>query len=273
MVRLLCTVRGCASELRDEGTALRCARGHAYDCARSGYVNLLQPNDRRSATPGDSKEAAAARRRFLATGSEEPILGALVAAAASAGAAPGRAALDVGCGEGTFAGRLAAATGAACCGLDISVAAIDLAARAWPDNAWVVANADRMVPLADGSVDVVTSITSRRNAPEMRRVVASDGALLVVVPAPDDLVELRELIHGRRVERDRVERTVAELDAYFALRSHERIRTVVRLDPASVVDLLTTTYRGARASERDRLGEIGSLDVTLARDLLRFAPR
>jgi 23S rRNA (guanine745-N1)-methyltransferase len=273
VIRYVCTVRGCGSELRDEGRTLRCARGHAYDRARSGYVNLLQPNDRRSSTPGDSKAAVAARRRFLAAGHEETILAALVDAAARAGARPGAVVLDVGCGEGTFAARVAAATGAECCGVDVSAAAIDLAARAWPGASWVVANADRMLPLADASVDVVASITSRRNAPEMRRVVARGGALVVAVPAPDDLVELREIIHGRRFERDRVERTVDDLAPHFELAARERVAAVARLDAEAVRDLLAATYRGARASERERLGETASLDVTLSRDVLSFTPR
>ena len=40
----------------------------AFDVARSGYVNLLQPQDKRSKTPGDTPEAVAARRRFLDRG-------------------------------------------------------------------------------------------------------------------------------------------------------------------------------------------------------------
>src|SRR4051812_13953135 len=68
VVTLLCTVRDCHQPLAREEKRLVCERNHAYDVARSGYVNLLQPQDRRSANPGDSKEAVAARRRLADRG-------------------------------------------------------------------------------------------------------------------------------------------------------------------------------------------------------------
>ena len=74
-----------------------CARGHAFDIARSGYVNLLQPQERRSLNPGDSEEAVAARRRFLDRGHAEPLLNAIRVVAG----APARI-LDAGCGEGYY---------------------------------------------------------------------------------------------------------------------------------------------------------------------------
>src|SRR5450755_3800076 len=59
VVTLLCTVRGCRRPLSRESNRFVCERGHSFDVARSGYLNLLQPQDRRSANPGDSKEAVA----------------------------------------------------------------------------------------------------------------------------------------------------------------------------------------------------------------------
>ena len=82
-------------------------------------------------------------------------------------------------------------------------AAIERAARHFPDRIWVVANADRRLPLLDRSVDLALSIYGRRNPAEVARVLAAAGYLLVAVPAADDLIELRELVQGRRFERDR----------------------------------------------------------------------
>ena len=56
---LLCTVRNCHMELVREERRLHCPRGHSFDVARSGYINLLQPQERRSKEPGDT---AIARR-------------------------------------------------------------------------------------------------------------------------------------------------------------------------------------------------------------------
>ena len=61
---LLCTVRTCHQPLVREERRVICARGHSFDVARSGYINLLQPQDRRSKQPGDTADAVAARRRL-----------------------------------------------------------------------------------------------------------------------------------------------------------------------------------------------------------------
>jgi len=54
---LACSVRGCGLPLTRRDRALVCSAGHAFDIARSGYINLLQPQDRRSLVAGDSKTA------------------------------------------------------------------------------------------------------------------------------------------------------------------------------------------------------------------------
>ena len=56
---LLCPVRCCHTALVREEGRLLCPRGHSFDVARSGYINLLQPQDRRSKHPGDTSVAVA----------------------------------------------------------------------------------------------------------------------------------------------------------------------------------------------------------------------
>ena len=54
---LLCPVRDCHLPLAREGKRLVCARGHSFDISSTGYVNLLQPQDRQSKQPGDTADA------------------------------------------------------------------------------------------------------------------------------------------------------------------------------------------------------------------------
>ena len=199
MISLRCTVRGCGLPLESEGRALRCARGHAFDRARSGYANLLQPQDRRSARPGDRKEAVLARRRLLDQGHAAPLSEALLSLARSFG--PGARVLDVGCGEGAHLGRLAGRLRIEGAGIDISSDAIDLAARRYPGLGWVVANADRWLPYPDSTFDLISSVTARRNPAEFARVLRPEGRLFIAVPAPDDLAELRAAVQGESADR------------------------------------------------------------------------
>lgn len=261
---LLCTVRDCRTPLQRDARRWTCARGHSFDVARSGYVNLLQPQDKKSKIPGDTAEAASARRRFYERGFAEPLVRAIVEFTP-----PARTLLDVGCGEGwhTAAFRAEEAHG-----VDLSVPAIELAAKRWPHIAWVVANADRFVPYADASFDVVASITARLQPDEFRRVLREDGALLVAIAAPEDLIELREAVQGEAIERDRVQRTVEMFAPRFTLDRHERVQHVAELDRDAIRDVLASSYRGMRTRERERLESLDAMNVTLARDLLLLRP-
>src|SRR5690348_4039730 len=123
---LICPVRGCHLPLALKERRRVCPRGHSFDIARSGYTNLLQPQDRRSKQPGDTAAVVAARRRLHDRGVTEPLLR-VIAEMAAAG--PDDAVLDAGCGDGFYPGTLARETGCQAHGVDISVPAVDAAAR------------------------------------------------------------------------------------------------------------------------------------------------
>jgi 23S rRNA (guanine745-N1)-methyltransferase len=281
MVTLVCPVRGCGAPLARSDRRLGCPRGHHFDLARSGYCNLLQPQDRRSRRPGDSAAAIEARRRLFDRGHGDWLLPHLLAAfdalhlpAASA------AVLDVGCGEGFHLGTLARERELSAHGLDIAAGAVDLAARRYPQATWVVANADRFLPYAAGSFDLAMSLTARLNSPELRRVLAepappagSGGFLLIAVPGSDDLVELRSAVLGEGHRRDRLQPAIAALAADFELIRHTTARTRLLLGAGDLRDLLAATYRGGRHSERPRAEALAELDVTVSRELAVFRPR
>jgi len=258
MSAILCTVRDCHELLARSERGLTCPRGHSFDIARSGYVNLLQPNDRRSKTPGDTAAAVAGRRRLHERGVTSPLLEAI---GAIAGIDRDDVVLDVGCGDGYYLGTIALETGCEAHGIDISVPAVDAAARRYTDCEWVVGNADRFLPYADKTFSRVLSITARMNVPELRRVVRDDGLLLVAIPAPDDLVELRG------AGRDRVPRTLSEFGTPFTLIEQRRASTVADLDRDAVHDVLLSIYR-PRSIEK-----VSAARVTFSLDLLLFAPR
>lgn len=265
MVTLICPVRHCGAPLERRERSLVCPQGHSFDVARSSYCNLLQPQDRRSKNPGDSREAAEARRRLLDAGYGAALLAALKE---EISLRPGAAVLDVGCGEGHYLGSLAG--GIEAHGLDLSVPAVELAARRYPGSTWVVANADRFLPYAAGSFDLVLSLDARLSPDEMRRVMAPEGRLLVAVPAPDDLVELRQAVLGEGVLRDRLPRAAELLAPDFVLEDRRTVRQTAVLDAAALRDALAATYRGARQSQQGRLDGISEMAVTLSHDLARF---
>jgi 23S rRNA (guanine745-N1)-methyltransferase len=180
--------------------------------------------------------------------------------------------VELGCGGGDALAAVAAARRLIGIGIDLASAAADRAARLHPSFTWVVANADRRLPLLDDSVNLVLSLHGRRNPAECARVLAPGGCLLVAIPAPDDLIELRTLVQGQGVERDRSSTLIAGHAPFFTVHSRAIVRERSRLPRASLYQLLRGTYRGARGDAADRLRLISRMDVTFASEILLFAP-
>lgn len=273
MVPLSCTVRSCGSPLGRRDRAYVCPRGHAYDIARSGYVNLLQPQDRRSLAAGDSAASLEARARLLEKGIGRASIDGFVERAATIDLPSDAVVVELGSGAGDALGGLARTKPISGIGIDLSTAAAERAARRFPALTWVVANADRRLPLLDESVALVLSLHARRNASECARVLATGGTLLVAVPTADDLIELRAVVQGERVERDRAEALLGEHEPYFVLQERSTVRERRRLDRDALLELLKGTYRGARASAAERVAALDSLDVTMASEIFRFTRR
>jgi 23S rRNA (guanine745-N1)-methyltransferase len=172
-------------------------------------------------------------------------------------ASPDDIVLDAGCGEGFYLGALARQSGFDAHGIDISIPAVDAAARRYPGCEWVVANADRRVPYADRSFSIVMSITARMNTAEFRRVLGEKGRLLVALAAPDDLVELRGS------GRDRVGRTVETFSKDFTLIDRRSITNSVDLNAAAVRDALISVYRPMTSKPAKPMRVTFSLDLLL----------
>ncbi|HXU32319.1 MAG TPA: methyltransferase domain-containing protein [Thermoanaerobaculia bacterium] len=266
---LVCSVPTCRAPLAidREGRSARCPQGHSYDRAKSGYWNLLQPQDRRSSTPGDSKEAARARRLLADRGLDAPLFAALVPILGTLDPNTPPAVLDVGCGEGAWLGYLGVHSKIDAWGTDLSTPAIELAARRLPQATWVIANADRRLPFAEGAFDCITSLTARRNPEEFHRLLAPGGRLVIALPGPDDLIELREAALGRGDRRERLDGALAELAQFFEVEGTRRVDWTATLDEEGIAALLAATYRGGRAGREERAKELTGSAVSFSRDL------
>ena len=253
---LICPVRDCHQPLTREQRRLVCPRQHSFDIARSGYINLLQPQERRSRNPGDTADAIAARRRLHDRGVTGPLLDAI---ARMISPSSSDVVLDAGCGEGYYLGSLARRTGCKTCGIDISARAIELAARRYPECEWIVGNADRFIPYADRSFSIVLSITARMNPAEFQRVLRDGGRLLVAVASPEDLIELR----GRG--KGRVQKTIESFAGRFKLADQSRVVSHADLDAAGVHDVLLSIYRPMRSTPAEPMRVTFGLDLLLFR--------
>src|SRR5438067_6636041 len=183
---LACPV--CGEALILSAAAASCANAHSFDRARSGYLNLLLSNQKKSAEPGDSAAMLQSRRAFLQAGFYDRMSSAAIEAVARvlAGRAGAHVA-DLGCGEGFFTAQLKTSLPAAVVyGVDISRPGVRMATAYDGGVQWVVASLHRS-PFLPHSLDVVLSMFAPTDAPDVRRVLRHDGALVTVTPGPDHL--------------------------------------------------------------------------------------
>lgn len=267
---LACPVCATSLEVGERGDVLRCLAGHAFDRARQGHVTLLPPGHRPPS--GDSAEMVADRMAFLAAGHYAGISAALGDAVLGSGGAVPQRLLDLGGGTGQHLAavldRLPGATGAV---LDSSSYAARRAARAHPRAMAVVADTWARLPIRDGAVDRVLVVFAPRNGPEIARVLAPEGRLVVVTPAAEHLGELVGPLGLLRVDPDKAARLAGSLEPHLVPVARAGRRDVLRLDRAAVGTLVGMGPHARHLSAEVREGRLHALpepvEVTVAVDV------
>jgi 23S rRNA (guanine745-N1)-methyltransferase len=227
-----------------------------------------------------------ARRRFLERGHFEPLSTAINALAARPVAgrdSDGRelVAVEVGCGEGYYIGGLARSFAHALrdrdgCffGVDLSKEALRVASRAHAPIVFFVNDVHHHLCFADGRVDLLLNVFAPRNAEEFERIVPAGGSLVVAIPRPSHLIELRGKLPLLGIEPEKRERTVDQLKG-FELEEHQELVYGRTLDGREIGDLLRMTPNHWHIDEATSASVLNwdSVQITLAIDLLCFRRR
>lgn len=213
------------------GSSLVCESRHSFDMARAGYVNLLG-----RAAPGnaDTTQMVAARDRFLGAGHYRPITEAVAALIPDA-----QRVVEVGAGTGHhLAGVLDQMPRARGLAADVSPAACRRAAKAHPRVASIVADTWAGLPLMENSVDAVLCIFAPRNCSEFARVLSDDGVVVVVLPQPDHLAELRRSHDLLDIGDSKVEKLLDAARGHLDLVSEAPLTTDLVLTQQEATDLV-----------------------------------
>lgn len=227
----------CGSTLALAATALVCRRGHTFDIARQGYVNLLTG---RSPAGADTAEMVEARADLLAAGHFDFLTDVVAELAVQAAhGRPSGLVIDAGAGTGHHLAavleQLPEHYGLA---LDVAKAAVRRAARVHPRAGAAVCDVWRGLPVADGCADVVLNVFAPRNPAEFHRVLRAGGSLIVVTPRPDHLIELAATVGLLRVDPDKERRLEATLGARFDLAQHRLLEHRLRLTRREAAQLV-----------------------------------
>jgi 23S rRNA (guanine745-N1)-methyltransferase len=178
---------------------MTCEKGHCFDIAKQGYVNLLTVQQKHSLHPGDTRQMVLSRREFLEAGYYSPI-GEKLKALVQTHCPKAQAVLDVGCGEGYYLSHLSSIPQRT--GVDISKEAVRCAAGKYKDTLWLTATASHL-PFADHSFDCLLSMFALTMEEEYRRVLKPDGLFVQVLAGKNHLTALKNIIYPTLVEKEK----------------------------------------------------------------------
>lgn len=260
----------CTMPFTQQQTMLRCPRGHTFDIAHEGYVNVV-----RKRLPGDTREMVHARRSFFAQGYYLPLSDMLNKQVVTYMPTPEPdpvAVLDAGCGEGYYSERLqdywralASSNSMLTCGCDISKDAIRLAAKQYPATFFLVANLRERLPFKDSAFSVLLNIFAPRNIEEFARVLGPEGLCIVVIPGVNHLQSLRDTLQLLSIEENKQQHVVEQFSPYFTLLATHSLTYDLQLQREEIVLLvmMTPNYWHLSAEQRISMEQMAALTTTV----------
>ena len=248
---------------------LGCSTGHSFDVNKRGFINLLTGPPK---FIGDSAAMLDARDSFLAAGWYKPLQAAIRTVISPEHP---RRILDVGCGTGYYLREaLPLGEDVRALGMDLSPTAVSRTIRSHDRIDGLVADVWSPLPVQGASVDVILNVFAPRNAAEFHRVLRPGGLLLVVVPRPTHLRELRRAGLAVEMQVDKAAHLEASLAAWFALESAQHLEQTVALCVAEVASLIgmgPSSHHAAPTGHEP--APASAQDVTIAFDIFGFRRR
>lgn len=255
----------CGLPLNDGGIKQRiCPRGHSFDRAKEGYINLLVGG--KGGTHGDNREMVEARRKFLSLGHYRPLAERVRDHALSA-TPKGGVVLDLGAGEGYYTSTVADAIwGRDGCAnimaIDISKDAVKVLSKKIPIARCAVASCYKL-PIETSSVDCLVLLFSPLAVTEIRRVMKPRAKFIMAFPDERHLWGLKEAIY----DEPYLNKPLSTEIEGFRIISDELLEYKITLSgKAEIESLFKMTPYAYRtgAKERERLESLDSLTTDIA---------
>jgi len=249
----------CRQRLAPKERALVCPKGHSFDLAAEGYVNLAVG---KSGASGDSPAMCRGRHEFLATGAYGLFADAIAAEMAEHGV---KTVCDAGCGEGFYLRSLRKRLpSASLVGLDLAKTSIKLAARAekGADHpiSYAVAGIFDM-PLPEESLDAVLSVFAPVPEAEAYRILKPNGLLFVAHPGKRHLMGLKRLLYEKPYENEEKTFSFAGFEKRYDIRTAYTI--TVAKEQLTNLFLMTPYFWKTSRDDTEKLSSVPSLVTEL----------
>jgi 23S rRNA (guanine745-N1)-methyltransferase len=154
-------------------------------------------------------------------------------------------------------------------GVDSSRDACRLAAQRYKNIFFAVSDLKDLIPVSDCSVDILLNVFAPRSVAEFSRVLAASGLVIVVIPQPNHLEQLRPSFPLIGIESNKADHVIHRFEPSLKLVHRESIAYELSLQCEEVVDLITMSPSHRHLTEPVRpLSE--PLGVSVAVDMLAF---
>lgn len=256
---LICPV--CKGKMTKNDRDYVCKKGHSFDRAKTGYVNLLQSQKSSAKRHGDDKLMIKRRTDFLEKGYYDGLRDAVVNFAVKY--APNPAIIvDVGCGEcyytqAVYENLRRRGIETRVCGIDISKDAINAAAKRNANFELCVAGIFN-IPVSDSGCNVIINMFAPHSPSEFARILSKDGVYIRAIPLRRHLMGLKAAIYDEPYENKPSE---IELDG-FEIIDRAEIRRTIRIDNRTDMQnlfMMTPYYYKTGKKEQERFARLGSL--------------
>lgn len=256
----------CRSPLQQEEKRYVCPKGHMFDRAASGYVNLAMNQSSSAKRHGDDKRMIRARTEFLNTGAYRCLSDKLVDISCSL-LADGESFLDAGCGEGHYTALLARRLeedGKRCTlmGIDVSKEALSAAEKRKAGLLLAVASVFHL-PVEEGSVSLVWNVFAPAAGEEYSRILRAGGHLIRVFPLEEHLMGLKKLVY-ETVYPNRPQ--VMDFEGLELLETIELREELMLTSPEEIAALFSMTpyYYKTSAEDQAKLADVETLTTPIA---------
>lgn len=250
---LVCPV--CGENLIKIDKTQKCPKGHSFDIAKEGYVNLLL-SSKNGDSMGDDRFSARSRRDFLNSGYYEVLKNALVELFSDKCGTL----LDICCGEGYYTSAVGKGTDMQVFGFDLSREMVRLAAKRGGAEYFVANMAS--IPVADGAFDYAMHLFAPFNEKEFARILKSGGRLYTVVPGSHHLFGLKEKLYDKPYLNDE---KLPETES-LRLLSRRKISAEIELDSAEAINAvfrMTPYYFHTSEKDKAKLDNLCSLKTSI----------